>query len=293
MPEVCEIALTSEMLYNVLINYQLIKINVIDKKFKKVPKNLPKINKLLPIKVIDINSKGKLMWIEFTDQNNKNVYMTTGFGLEGKWSFEEGKYAKMSFVFENKNEDKKTLIWNDIFSYGNIAFYTEKKDFTKKINSLGMDFLKSTYDYHIIWEKIKNIKKTKFNNKMIVELLMDQKKLGSGLGNYLTPEILYRAKIKPSRKVSTLTENDAKILTKTIKRVLKLCYHSNDNKYLTFLQKYLNKYVRKTYHDSTDIDDEGFEFLVYRRKEDDFGNKVKADKLIKGRTTYWVPLIQK
>lgn len=291
MPEVCEIALTSEILYNALDNYELADIKVIDKKFKKIPDNLAKIKKMLPLKVNDISSKGKLMWIEFLDEKDKVIYMTTGFGLEGKWSFDENKYSKMNFKFEKKS-NVKTLWWNDIFSYGNIKFYTDKQEFIKKINSLGMDFLKSDYDYHTLWNKITKIKKTKYKDKMMVELLMDQKKLGSGLGNYLTPEILYRAKIKPSRKIKTLTEDDVKILTKTIKKVLKLCYHSNDNKYLTLLQSYLDKHVRKHYLENVDVGDDGFEFLVYRRKEDDFGNTVKADKLIKGRTTYWVPKIQ-
>jgi formamidopyrimidine-DNA glycosylase len=281
MPEICEIVLTSEILYNILIGYKLVDIKVIDKTFKKVPKNLTKIQKLLPLKVNDINSKGKLMWIELSDSDD-DVYMTTGFGLEGKWSFEKEKYSKMSFEFEKKNETK-ILWWNDIFSYGNITFYTEKKDFTKKINNLGMDWMKSNYDAKIIWDKIKSIQKTKYKDKMIVELLMNQKKLGAGLGNYLTPEILYRAKIKPSRKIKNITQDDTKILTKTIQKVLKLCYHNNTNKYLVFLQKNLNKHT----------DNIKWKFLVYRRKEDDMGNPVTASKLIKGRTTYWVKEVQK
>jgi len=277
MPEVCEIALTAEILNEELENSVLTDYKIIDSKFKKVKGSVD-----LPLKVLNVDSKGKLLWFHMIDDDNNDVYMTCGFGLEGKWSFSEEKYSKMKFTFEKK-KIRKILWWNDIFNYGNIVFYDDKKDFLKKINSLGMDFLKSKYDYKDLYERIK-----KYKDKMIVELLMDQKKIGSGLGNYLTPEILYRAKIKPSRKAKDLTESDVKVLTKKIKEVLKLCYHSNDNKYLTFLQKYLNKHVREPYLKEIDIDGKKWEFLVYRQKIDKKGNKVIADKLIKGRTTYWV-----
>mgnify|MGYP003387426516 CR=1 FL=1 len=35
-----------------------------------------------------------------------------------------------------------------------------------------------------------------------------------------------------------------------------------------------------------------FSFNVYRQKKDPLGNDVKADDIIKGRTTYWCPAVQ-
>jgi formamidopyrimidine-DNA glycosylase len=288
MPEVCEVCLTSEILNKELKNWDLTAIEIVYKKYKRVPKLLDKIKKSLPLEVINISSNGKLMWIEFND----DWYMTVGFGLEGKWSFEKSDYPKMKFKFKYGKEIQ-WLWWDDIFSYGNIVFYDNKEDFNKKRNELGMDLLKTSFTNVQLWNKIKQIQDTKYGDKMIVELLMDQKKLGSGLGNYLTPEILYRAKISPRRKIKSLIKKEGLLLSKNIKRVLKLCYYENKNKYMKYIEYFLPKHKRnKKYHEDTDISGKHFKFLVYRRKTDDYGNKVIADKIIKGRTTYWVKEVQ-
>lgn len=286
MPEGCEVALTAEILKEELLHYDLTDIVIFDTKFKKA-KNLSIAKKKLPLTVKNIDSKGKLMWIVFDD----DVYMTVGFGLEGKWSFAEKKYSKMKFVFESKHKTK-TLWWNDMISYGNITFYSKKTDLLKKLNTLGMDFLKSSYTSNDIWTVIKKLKTSKFGEKMIIELLMNQKKLGSGLGNYLSADSLYIAKIRPSRKIKTLTETDVKHLTLGIKRVVKTAYYNDDNKYMNYLQDYLVEHKRNTTYLSDVKPFKKFTFFVYRRKEDDEGNEVIADKLIKGRTTYWVKEVQ-
>lgn len=291
MPEVCEVALTTEILKQELLHYDLTEINVTEKKFKKIPKNLSNIRKKLPLSVVDINSKGKMMWIKY----DEDIYMTVGFGLEGKWSFEEETYSKMNFVFESKKKEK-VLWWNDIFSYGNIVFYTNKSDFVKKLNTLGMDFLKSSYTKTDIYQSIKKIKETKYADKMIVELLMNQKKLGSGLGNYLSADVLYVAKLKPSRKIKSITESESNALTLAIKRVIKTAYYHNDNRYMEYLHDYLEDHKRNSkYLNDVNIFKTGksFKFFVYKRKKDDNNNDVLADKLIKGRTTYWSPKVQK
>ena len=124
-------------------------------------------------------------------------------------------------------------------------------------------------------------------------VLMDQKKVGSGIGNYLAAEILYRAKISPHRLASSLTEEEIKDLTYWIKYMTKLCYVDNHIGYMVDLEEEANKIDRVNYHPSIKLKKEEFEFQVYGLKKDPLGNPVKADKgIVKGRTTYWVPKIQ-
>ncbi len=48
------------------------------------------------------------------------------------------------------------------------------------------------------------------------------------------------------------------------------------------------------YHPDIKLGKAKFKFNIYRQNKDPKGNKVKAEKdIIKGRTTYWVPKIQK
>lgn len=295
MPEVCEVRLTAEILNKYIAGYDLIKINVVDKHYKKVPELLNKVKKNLPLEVITVDSKGKLMWIEFYDNDSeKSWYMTVGFGLEGMWSFEEHKYSKMNFEFTSHGHDKITIWWNDMLSYGNIIFYNKDNEFKAKLDTLGMDFLTTKFTDHELCTKYNKISESKYGSKMLVELLMDQKKLGSGLGNYLTPEILYRAKLSPRRKINSLTKEECKILSHTIKKVVKLVYYTGNVGYMNYMTQYLGKLKRdSSFHNDVDIDNRKFKFLVYRRKIDDHGNPVTADKIVKGRTTYWVKHVQK
>lgn len=283
MPEGPEVCLTAEILNEELKNYKLQSIDIIDDSFKKVPKHIKKFNNSLPLELIKVDSKGKLLFMKFEDMH----YMTFSFGLEGKFGFSEFKYCKMLFRFKNANSVKK-LYWHDKFSYGNITIYFNKESITKKLKTLGMDLLKTPF--LDLWNLIKKMKNKK---KIILEILMDQKKLGSGIGNYLSCEILYNAKIAPTRKISSLDHEDSIKLTKSIKLVMKQSYYDNNNKYMELLREpYLKELKRQNYHPDI-IDFPKFAFLVYRQDYDPKGNKVKKDKLVNNRTCYWVPDIQK
>jgi hypothetical protein len=50
---------------------------------------------------------------------------------------------------------------------------------------------------------------------------------------------------------------------------------------------------RFDYHPDIELEEDTFEFQVYKRKVDPLGNEVLADKIIGNRSTYWVPNVQK
>ena len=137
----------------------------------------------------------------------------------------------------------------------------------------------------------------------IVKVLMNQNKsdgIGSGLGNYLVPEILYRCKISPYRTIGNLTNNEIMHLADVIKQVLRQCYIYNDTGYMADIKDFVkehydgvNKGKYPDYHSEIKIlKNQKFMFYVYRQKVDPFGNKVIAEKILGKRSTYWVPTIQ-
>jgi len=56
--------------------------------------------------------------------------------------------------------------------------------------------------------------------------------------------------------------------------------------------KMIKDKIINDYHPDIKIKNKEFEFKVYRQKYDEYNNKVKAEKIINGRTTYWVPKLQ-
>ncbi len=121
---------------------------------------------------------------------------------------------------------------------------------------------------------------------------MNQKLLGSGIGNYLVAEILYRAKISPHKLISDFDKELSYKLSKSIKYTVKLSYISNKTGYMFNLEPYLDNHKFKNYHQDVEINDR-FKFLVYGKTKDPFGNNVTREKIIDGRTTHWVKKLQK
>jgi formamidopyrimidine-DNA glycosylase len=286
MPEVAEVALTAEILEKYLKEKLLVSFDFISGRYhKNIPKGYKSFQKALPLKIKRINSKGKFLWFELRhpEDNGNTWFIWNTLGLTGMWSFSEPKHLRAMLTF-----DDMAVYFSDMRNFGTFKFSTDKNALNKKLKDLSPDFLKDkNFD-------ISDIIKYKIP---IVKILMDQKKLGSGLGNYLVSEILYRAKISPHRLGNELTDKELESLTYWIKYVVKLSYIDNKIGYMVNLMEEASKIKRKNYHPDVKLKEKTFKFMVYRQKFDPYGNKVRAEKIVgtrgNQRTTYWVPTVQK
>lgn len=311
MPEICEVVLTAQYLTTKLIGRYITGINIIAGKYThQTLKGENLINEDKPLKVIKIDSKGKFMWFELKNSNNKDVFILNNFGLTGEWSFHEGKSDRVIFDIETHPNDnienkKYKLHYADSRNFGIIEITENRNILNDKINKLAPDLLKSNFKAEDFIEWVQNYlkKSSKRKDVPIVQALLRQNKkdgIASGIGNYLSSEILYRAKISPYTPVGKLTINDLTNLANTIKKVIKLCYMSNITGYMKNLTEFVNNHKEKVkngvfpdYHPDVQLQpNEKFEFLVYGRDFDDFNNIVEKDVIEKTRTTYWVPCVQ-
>lgn len=303
MPELCEVIFLSMFLYKKLKNKELNNIKVLKGRYTHQKLNgLEEIKKVFPLRITKIDSKGKFLWFEFKDKNNEKWYLLNTLGLTGYWDNDsEDVSNRIEFEFDH-NRNKIIYYFVDQRNFGTLEFTKDEKILNNKLNKLAPDFLKEELNYDILKERINKLSNKK-QDKEIVKILMSQDQneaLGSGLGNYLTAEILYKAKISPYRKLNSLSESEIKNLTDSIKYLTKQCYINNKTGYMEqFDEKTLEKHYNKVkkgkypnYHPDVKIKDD-FEFNVYGLKKDPKGNTVSADKIIPGRTTYWVPNIQK
>lgn len=284
MPEIAEIALTSEILFKYLKNKTLVSIEIISGRYlRKKPDGFVDFSEDLPMKIKKIDSRGKFMWFKLTNTNN-TWYIWNTFGLTGMWSFFEPKNSRIMLTFS----DDTVCYFSDQRNFGTLKFSTDKEELDKKLDDLSPDFLKDN-DFDL--SKIQKFKIP------IVKILMDQKKVGSGLGNYLVAEILYRAGISPHRLGIDMSDEDIEILTYWIKYMVKLSYVDNHIGYMVNLEEEASKLKKKNYHPEIKLGSHTFKFLVYQQETDPEGNKVKADKIVgpegNKRTTYWVPAVQK
>jgi len=309
MPEICEVTITSQYLLTKLKNRYITNIKVVAGKYTHqtlVGKEL--IKKYKPLKITDVDSKGKFMWITMKSPDGKKVYMMNNFGLTGEWSFKDDTNDRVLFTVEShpndiKKNKKYTLHYTDPRNFGIIQITDNEQTFRKKIDKLAPDLLKSNFSDEEFLDWVNNYLNVsaKRKNVPIVKVLLKQDAkdgILSGIGNYLSSEILYRAKISPHRPIGDLSKTELLKLAETIRYVGKQCYVANITGYMKKLADFIPKHKEKIkkgllpdYYPSIKPN-EDFAFLVYGRKVDDKGNVVKTDNIEGQRTTYWVPAVQ-
>lgn len=313
MPEGVEVCATALFLDKKLKNKTLEKITILGGRYSKHTLNgLDEFNLKKPCIVTSVNSKGKFLWFELLDQKQQQLYILNHFGLGGHWSFTKDKFSHVAFEIKNtKKNTIQELFFEDMRNFGTIHVTSDINLLNKEINKLAPDFLKTNFDFNQfkVWFdnylKVSN-KRKNFN---IVKVLMDQQAIGSGIGNYLSAEILYDAKISPYTKINTIftDENSLKTLCHSIKYIFKLAFLRADVGYFEYLDVKMAKYIKNlrntiqndpkskyNYHPEIHLSkNDVFYFKVYRQKKDPHGNLIAADKIIPGRTTYWCPAVQK
>ena len=219
-------------------------------------------------KIINVGSKGKILWLE-----TKKYYFHIHFGLTGWLLFGKSKYPKYILQFSNGIEAKI----DDIRRFSKLKVIKTKEKHLKRLNKLGIDILTDSFTF----EQFNNIIKSK--KSIIAALLLDQH-IFAGIGNYIKKESLYRAKISPKRKCNNINDNEM--------------YHLyNDIRYVAFcsLIEELRDGHLKIPNDIRKISPKVpkyYKFSVYERNKDNKGNKITIEN-IAGRRSFYVKSIQK
>lgn len=307
MPEIIEVVLTSQYLLTKLKNKCITNVKVLGGRYSRHGlKSLEPFKKCLPMTINNIDTKGKFMWFELLDKDNKKIYILNTLGLGGVWSFTKELHSNIEFTIKNKKGKEYCLYFEDPRNFGTIEFCQSKTKIDQKLNKLAPDYLKTNWTKEEFYNWVQKYKDKSEKNKLteIVKILMNQNKInafGCGLGNYMVPETLYRAKISPYRTLGSLTQDEIFTIATTIKYLLKLVYLTNETGYMIRFEKFIPVHrlrveegIYPNYQADVILDPEDkFAFLVYRQKKDPDGKEVVGDKIIKGRTTYWVPEVQK
>ena len=296
MPECPEITILSQLLMSKLKGVNFEKLIVTSGKYLK--KNLVGSNLIKNHKLENCDSKGKLLYMTLSNKKEK-IYLISHLGLTGEWQFESNNNTRIKII-----TDKLTLYYNDPRNFGNIEIVSNHDHLKKKLDSLAPDVLKNDFDLQSLVKEYLS-KSLSRKKQLIFKVLMKQNLkdgIVSGLGNYLTPEILYDAKISPFRTIGSLSSIEIKKLSKSIKYIVKLSYYNNNTGYMTNFGDFVNIHklnidnkIYPEYHENIKLNKtDKFNFKVYRQDKDPKGNKVDKDKTInKTRTTYWVKNIQK
>lgn len=271
MPEISEITQMSEGL-NAKFSGKTLKSITWFAKPGKWTKNCAHENystfeKLLPLKLEKVWSKGKKIILEF----DKETYLISSPLMTGSWVFTNTKHQKYQLNFEDV---KEFAIFNDTRGQGLINIYFNKQELEKKLAEIGPDYLHG----NITLEQYKQvITGSRIKNKEICDFMMNQKYF-SGIGVWLKCEILYESKILPTRLLKDLSEDDIRRLYEKSMEIVK------------------NAYIKKglTIKDYLTVDGQKgeYEVKVYGRKTDNNGYKVLTGTFKDKRTSHYVVEVQ-
>ena len=293
MPEVIEVLKYRDFLLKKLKNKFINKINILQGKYKKHgPFDLYNIIcKELPLKVIDIKTKGKFLYFIL----EKNFYIFSTLGLSGGWTYLSNSsseyelpllvnYIKTDIVNSYKKRslnhlniefqtDKGSIYFYDTLSFGTLKVVNNINDLNKKLRSIGPDIMDENTTFEIFRN---NISKLSQLDKPIGNILLNQK-LVSGIGNYLRSDILWLSKISPFRKLKDLTFNELKLIYKNTKFLIWSEYNYNKGIKLGYIKN--NDKIAKNYNRN---------FFIYNQKNDIYGNPVSKNYLEKGNTQRYI-----
>jgi formamidopyrimidine-DNA glycosylase len=294
MPEINEVRRYADFLSLHLKNKEITEINILNGRYKKHgPFELyNELKKDLPIKLLDVKTKGKFLYMKF----DHNYYIFSTLGLSGGWTFLNNKTNKyihptifeyidkenidsyMKSALNHLNIEFKTkegsIYFYDTLSFGTLKVIKDEKELNKKLNTIGPDIMDETTTFDLFKERLQ-----KKLTQEIGLVLMNQK-LISGIGNYLRADILWLCKISPFRKVNKLSDQE-----------LKLIYHNA--RVLTwgdYDKKYAIKHKIITKKDKLPSNYKR-DFFVYYEDTDIYGNKITKEELYEGsqkRFIYWV-----
>lgn len=272
MPEGPECAHYADKINASYAGLNLLSIRVLSGRYTKAaPNGFAEFS--LPKRFGSVGVKGKFLYLEFTKEvadGNLTVdsYIWNTLGLTGGWSEDYNNHNRLEFTFENK----QSLFFFDQRNFGTFHFGKSMKETNAKLETLGTDFLDC--DDVEIGESLKIFQKKKNQNKTLAEIVMNQENY-AGVGNYIKAEALYRARLSPHRLGNSLNPNEIIGLHYSLYNVMVEAYASK-----------LNYWEPMS-------DSDKFKKVIYGCAVAPCGNEIISQPTADGRTTWWVPAIQK
>jgi DNA-formamidopyrimidine glycosylase len=278
MPEGPEVNIIKDGINHNLKDKYIIDVDLPEgsKFLKKTPDGYNLFKSSLPLKCIEIKSKGKLIYFVFEN----GWYLLCRLLMSGGWFLDKApkhNHCQIIYSGSQTQTNKKSIWFVDPRHFGTLKWTNEKKVLDDVLNDIGPDLLNDTITEKEYLEKMKNKK----NGKRKISVVMMDQSVFSGIGNYLKSEILYQAKVAPDSVINNIPDDILVEIFKITLEKIKRSYKAGGASI-------------RDYSDIRGKEGEySFTFNVYQKKKDPLGNKIISEKTKDGRTSHWVPEVQK
>lgn len=208
MPELPEVQTTVSGLRSKVLKRAFVDVwTDTEKLFKKISfKEFKK--KIKGKKIKDIKRRGKNLIFELSDGYFLLVHLKmTGHFLYDEWKEDPmNRFIRVKFFLDNH----KVLALSDLRKFARIELLKEK-ELKERLESLGPEPLEEKFTFEKFKEVLGKgrIKQTLMNQNVIV-----------GVGNIYADEILWKAKVHPERKATSLSEKELEDIYLATRKVL-------------------------------------------------------------------------
>lgn len=270
MPEAPEVAYLRDTLVDAFQGKTATAIRILKGRYKThgAPERFEAFREALPMTLVAVERYAKMLVFRFASKSHE-WRMVSKLGLMGWWYLAGHRPEWLRGTHNIEIQfGRETLCYHDTVSYGTLAFTQNIESLQKELERLAPAFERVTVNQLLARRE----QKKRLDGKPIGEALMLQDGLVSGIGNYLKSEILYDARISPTRLVRSLTTEEWARLVTAGKRVFrrKRASIASEN-----MQAYMDT------------------MRVYGNTDDGRGHRVERFQTNDRRTTYWVPEVQK
>jgi len=246
--------------------------------FEKMLKNSDAIDfrtRVLGQEIVDIHRRGKYLIFDLSDYR-----LLSHLRMEGKYFYKgageslgERKHVHAKFLLSDGSE----LWYEDVRKFGTFHLYEVGVDLEKtaSFSVLGLEPFDAGFTTEYLMAGIAGKKKP------IKSLLLDQSVV-CGLGNIYVDEVLFMARVHPTKKSGELTREEARSVVKYTKEILKRAIELKGTTIKTFTSEHgaSGEYQN--------------ELKVHTRKGEQCPTCFAAIEKIKvgGRGTYFCPICQ-
>lgn len=263
-------------------------ISFVTNVFENRCKGLEKLQECLPLKVKQVLSRSKKLFIklcsvsnietEYKTTNNKEIwYIFLAYGMTGKVSTSKTKHSHIQFEMEHNWLGFNTFYYTDMRRIGSFEASSDIERFKFNVSDMGKPFVlgynNEGFEPITKDEFVSNIKSCK--SSYLATKIMDQRSIGSGIGNYLLSEIFHEANLHPYCQCIELSDEKISQLWTAINKVILEAYNHGG----ASLQDYVQA--------DGNIGEFQNHLKVYKNKgHDEHGNKIYSYKGPHGRTIW-------
>ena len=233
--------------------------------------------------------RGKMIILATAREKDTGKYLLARLGMTGRLVYfgkEDALWGGKSFrdkdSFSHKHchivlvlEDNSALLFCDSRKFGYLEIVDEK-GLAEKLSAFGPEPLEEDFTWQRLGEIVAG-------RKMNIKALLLNQRLIAGIGNIYADEVLFDARIRPTRPAGDLSIGEIKALHRSIRKILKKAVEKRGTTFSDYVDASGNE--------------GGFQqhLKVYGRQgKDCIGCEGKVEKtVVAGRGTHFCPICQR